>query len=79
MTAALSAIFRPMLARRPAEYLGRLLDAWAGDIAHYFIRRAAVKTLRELNDRELRDIGLTRSQIEAAVHGIITLPDRRRM
>jgi uncharacterized protein YjiS (DUF1127 family) len=32
-------------------------------------RRAAVKTLSELDDRALRDIGITRSQIEDAVSG----------
>jgi uncharacterized protein YjiS (DUF1127 family) len=57
----------------------RLLHAWAGDIAHYFVRRAAIKSLRELSDHELRDIGIRRSQIEAAVHGLIPGPDRARM
>jgi uncharacterized protein YjiS (DUF1127 family) len=32
-------------------------------------RRAAIKALRQLDDRELRDIGLSRDQIEAAVRG----------
>ena len=32
-------------------------------------RRSAVKTLNELADRALRDIGITRSQIEDAVYG----------
>lgn len=32
-------------------------------------RRSAVKTLTELDDRALRDIGITRSQIEDAVYG----------
>ena len=32
-------------------------------------RRSAVKTLSELDDRALRDIGITRSQIEDAVFG----------
>lgn len=32
-------------------------------------RRSAVKTLNELDDRSLRDIGITRSQIEDAVYG----------
>ncbi len=31
--------------------------------------RSAVKTLNELDDRALRDIGITRSQIEDAVYG----------
>lgn len=32
-------------------------------------RRSAVKTLSELDDRALRDVGITRSQIEDAVYG----------
>ena len=32
-------------------------------------RRSAVKALNELDDRALRDIGITRSQIEDAVYG----------
>ena len=31
--------------------------------------RSAVKTLNELDDRALRDIGINRSQIEDAVYG----------
>lgn len=34
-------------------------------------RRAAVKTLNELDDRALRDIGISRSQIEDAVYGSV--------
>ena len=40
----------------------------------YLERRAAIKALRELDDRELRDIGIVRSQIEAAVGGVFN-PD----
>lgn len=32
-------------------------------------RRSAIKTLNDLDDRALRDIGITRSQIEDAVYG----------
>ena len=32
-------------------------------------RRSAIKTLSELDDRALRDIGINRSQIEDAVYG----------
>lgn len=35
----------------------------------HWYRRAAVKSLSELDDRALRDIGLQRCQIEAAVRG----------
>ncbi|MBR0719238.1 DUF1127 domain-containing protein [Bradyrhizobium liaoningense] len=34
-------------------------------------RRAAIKTLNELDDRALRDIGIARSQIEDAVYGSV--------
>jgi uncharacterized protein YjiS (DUF1127 family) len=48
-------------------------------MVRYFLCRAAVANLHELDDRALRDIGLSRSQIEAAVHGFVTLSDRARM
>jgi uncharacterized protein YjiS (DUF1127 family) len=57
----------------------RLLSAFCNGIAGYFVRRAAIKSLSELDNRALRDIGIARSQIEAAVHGFITLPDQARM
>jgi uncharacterized protein YjiS (DUF1127 family) len=79
MSATLSTLFRPAVTVRPGGYVRRLFHAWAGDIAHYFDRRAALKRLGEFNDRELRDIGLTRGQIEAAVCGFMTRPDRARI
>jgi uncharacterized protein YjiS (DUF1127 family) len=48
----------------------RRLGNWVHAVAAYLDRRAAVKALRRLDDRELRDIGLTRSHIEFAVWGI---------
>jgi uncharacterized protein YjiS (DUF1127 family) len=48
----------------------RRLGIWAHAVAAYLDRRAAVKALRQLDDRELRDIGLTRSHIEFAVWGL---------
>jgi uncharacterized protein YjiS (DUF1127 family) len=36
----------------------------------YWKRREIIKTLQELNDHQLRDIGLRRDQIEAAVDGV---------
>ena len=47
-----------------------LLDHWA--------RRTAIEMLSQRDDRELRDIGLLRSQIEAAVGGALN-PHRGRM
>jgi uncharacterized protein YjiS (DUF1127 family) len=79
MSAMLSTLFQPAVTVRPGRYVRQLFYAWAHDIAHYFVRRAALKRLREFNDRELRDIGLARGQIEAAVCGFVTRPDRGRL
>ena len=44
----------------------------------YFVRRAAIAMpCANSTTAHLRDIGLVRSQIEAAVHGFMTDPDRR--
>jgi uncharacterized protein YjiS (DUF1127 family) len=40
-------------------------------------RRSAIKTLRQLDDRALRDIGIARCHIEAAVGGAFN-PDMGR-
>jgi uncharacterized protein YjiS (DUF1127 family) len=79
MPATLSTLFQPAVTVRPGRYVRRLFYVWARDIAQYFVRRAALKRLAELNDRELRDIGLARGEIEAAVYGFITSPDRGRL
>ena len=42
-------------------------------IAGYLGRRTAIACLHDRDDRALLDIGLARFQIEAAVHGLITL------
>jgi len=52
-----------------ARALVRLIGNWANGVATYLVRREAIKALRSLNDRELRDIGLSRGHIEAAVIG----------
>ena len=39
-------------------------------VAAEWDRRAAMKALHQLDDRALRDIGLSRCQIERAVHGL---------
>ena len=49
--------------------LVRLFGDWANGFASYLVRREAIKALRAMNDRELRDIGISRGQIEAAVAG----------
>jgi uncharacterized protein YjiS (DUF1127 family) len=79
MSATLSTAPQPEAIRSPSAYIWRLMHALAGDIARYFDRRAALKRLGELNDRELRDIGLTRGEIEAAVYGVMTPPGQGRM
>jgi len=61
-----------------ARLLGGLLRTWANNLATYWVRRQAIKTLGQLDDRELRDIGLPRCHIEAAVNGV-TNPDLARM
>jgi uncharacterized protein YjiS (DUF1127 family) len=78
MSASLATVVRPAAARRPATVSRMCIACWDA-VAGYVIRRTAIATLRELDDRALRDIGIARSQIEAAVHGFITLPDRARM
>jgi uncharacterized protein YjiS (DUF1127 family) len=59
-----------------------LFIRWIGVCAHalavHFDRRAAIKALHELDDRELRDIGLARCHIEAAVGGALN-PDMARL
>jgi uncharacterized protein YjiS (DUF1127 family) len=80
MAATLSTLFPAAVPTRSSGYyVRRLFQTWARDLAHYFARRAALKHLGELNDRELRDIGLTRGQVEAAVYGFVTRPDRARI
>jgi uncharacterized protein YjiS (DUF1127 family) len=49
----------------------RRLGSWANGIVTYFARREAIKTLSELDDRALRDIGIERSRIESAVRGVV--------
>ena len=58
--------------------LGSMLRTWANNLATYWVRRQAIKTLRQFDDRELRDIGLPRSHIEGAVNGV-TNSDLARM
>jgi uncharacterized protein YjiS (DUF1127 family) len=63
-------------AGRPAQPdasggLVRRIEAGAHALLGYLERRAAIKTLRGLDDRALRDIGISRCQIEAAVGGAL--------
>ncbi len=56
---------------RPSSSGGffRALASCAHALFDSLERRSAVKTLSELDDRALRDIGITRCQIEDAVYG----------
>jgi uncharacterized protein YjiS (DUF1127 family) len=56
----------------------RRLAMLGNSIAAYWLRREAIKALRKLDDRELRDIGLARCHIEAAAKGA-TNPDIARL
>ena len=78
MSATLSTLVRPAATKERSAF-SRLLNACCDGMVRYFLCRAAVANLHELDDRALRDIGLSRSQIEAAVHGFVTLSDRARM
>jgi uncharacterized protein YjiS (DUF1127 family) len=47
----------------------RTLGDLANGLAAFWVRREAIKALRAMNDRELRDIGITRSHIDEVVWG----------
>ena len=56
----------------PATAFGgftRTLGNLANGLAAFWVRREAIKALRAMNDRELRDIGITRSHIDDVVWG----------
>ncbi len=78
MSATFSAIARPAIAKRPATVLRICGAAWDA-VSGYVVRRSAIATLRELDDRALSDIGIARSQIEAAVHGLTPSAERGRL
>lgn len=77
MSATLATTVRPEVAQRPRAFAWLVSGCWDG-IARHFVRRAAVTRLRAFEDHLLRDIGLERSEIEAAVYGAITRSDRAR-
>ena len=77
MSAVPSTLVRPAVAQRPGAVF-RLLGASCHWIAGYFVRRDAIAWLRECDDAALRDIGLTRREIEDAVRGLVTPSGRER-
>jgi uncharacterized protein YjiS (DUF1127 family) len=72
MSATLATTVPSQATRRRRAFSQLFSVCWHG-IERYLARRAAIKCLRECDDRELRDIGLVRSQIEGAVYGYSTL------
>lgn len=78
MSATLSTIIQPAGTTSPGAGLLTVIASWKR-IRRHFARRAAIAHLRELDDQALRDIGLAYSEIEAAVHGFMTAPNRARM
>ena len=47
--------------------LGRMVDDWVAFIIADFERRAEIAALQHMSDRQLKDIGLYRGQIEGAI------------
>ena len=78
MSATPSTINHPAVTKKLGGSF-RLVSGCVDRIACYFVRRAAVASLRELDDQALSDIGIARSQIEAAVHGFVTVSKRGRV
>ena len=69
MSTMSQAAARPAISLNSGGFLRRF-GTWAYALAAYLDRRAAMKVLRQMDDRELCDIGLTRSRIEQAVCGV---------
>jgi len=63
-----STAVRPATSGMFGRFVRRIVFVLRG-IAAEWNRRAAMKALHQLDDRALRDIGLSRCQIERAVHG----------
>ena len=73
MPAIVSTIILPA-AIKGSGIVSRLLAGACEGLAGYLGRRTAIACLHDLDDRALRDIGIGRFQIEAAVYGLITIP-----
>jgi uncharacterized protein YjiS (DUF1127 family) len=68
MTTISSTSAQPARVRAPGGF-ARQIGIWVNALAAYWVRREAIKALHLLNDRELRDIGISRAHIESAVRG----------
>jgi len=51
----------------PTGEWGRRLSACMSRVLTFWARRETIKVLRELDDHQLRDIGLPRHQIESVI------------
>lgn len=60
---------QPASRKSPAGFFG-VLGGWVNRVVNYFAYRQAIKTLNELDDRALRDIGIERGRIDSAVRGV---------
>ena len=70
MTMISSSATQPATQSLPGQFV-HLLASCVNGIVNYFAHRQAIKTLSELDDRALRDIGIERGRIESAVYGVI--------
>jgi uncharacterized protein YjiS (DUF1127 family) len=77
MSAVLPTRAHPVAAKRSEALLHLPGVLWLA-IARYLDRRAAIADLHEVDEHALQDIGITRSQIEAAVHGRVPRSGRER-
>ncbi|MFL6836873.1 MAG: DUF1127 domain-containing protein [Bradyrhizobium sp.] len=68
MTTIFSPVAQPAISESSGGLI-RWIEGWASALVTYWDRRAAIKALQRLDDRALRDIGLSRCHIEAAVGG----------
>jgi uncharacterized protein YjiS (DUF1127 family) len=59
----------------PTQRMGwaRRLAAWPLALMAHWHRRATIKALQELDDRTLRDIGLTRADLQEALRDTSSL------
>jgi uncharacterized protein YjiS (DUF1127 family) len=77
MTTMFSPAAEPAIPASSGGFVRRI-EGWAYALITSWERRAAIKTLQALDDRALRDIGIARCQIEAAVGGALN-PDMARL
>lgn len=59
-----------LVGRYAAGQIGRL-KAWSSDMAHRHQQRRAALEMSRLDDRMLKDLGITRAEIEVAVSGAL--------